>query len=212
MAHEVVYGFCENKCKVEVAPKTVVDDHEERVTALEAGEFETVNCAGTIVADELCGNRVGEITTTSPTKWSVAVSPTEILSYTQYSNSASGSSTYTPDSSLLYQWDKIYTNDATASYTVKIIGGISSQLYINKLVITFTDYITGNTVTKTYNLTYNSYSSYDINNRIATYIINDVPAFATVNVTSTVNQAMGSVAFSISITRNTKLYIKPKGT
>lgn len=43
MAHEKVYGFCENKCKVEVAPKTETDAVEERVTALEAGEFESAN-------------------------------------------------------------------------------------------------------------------------------------------------------------------------
>ena len=48
MPHEKVVGFCEpNKCKVEVAPKTETDALEERVTALEKGEFESIN-AGTI--------------------------------------------------------------------------------------------------------------------------------------------------------------------
>lgn len=35
MAHEKVYGFCENKCKVEVAPKTEVDAFDSRIKALE---------------------------------------------------------------------------------------------------------------------------------------------------------------------------------
>lgn len=36
MAHDKIVGFCEpNKCKVEVSPKTVVDDHESRLDSLE---------------------------------------------------------------------------------------------------------------------------------------------------------------------------------
>ena len=52
MAHEKVYGFCENKCKVEVAPKTKTDAFDSRITALEAGEFEMVN-AETIRVDSI---------------------------------------------------------------------------------------------------------------------------------------------------------------
>lgn len=44
MAHEEVFGVCENKCFVPVAPKTKTDAVEERVTALEAGEFESITC------------------------------------------------------------------------------------------------------------------------------------------------------------------------
>lgn len=35
MAHDTVYGFCENKCKVEVSPKTDTDAVKSRVSTLE---------------------------------------------------------------------------------------------------------------------------------------------------------------------------------
>lgn len=42
MAHDKVYGVCENKCLVPVAPKTETDAFDSRIKALEAGEFESV--------------------------------------------------------------------------------------------------------------------------------------------------------------------------
>lgn len=52
MAHEKVFGICENKCLVPVAPKTETDAVEERVTTLEAGEFDSAKI-GTLKFDSV---------------------------------------------------------------------------------------------------------------------------------------------------------------
>ena len=61
MAHDTVYGFCENKCKVEVPPKTDTDAVAQRVTTIEeivsngGVNSSNINNSGSITTDSVTG-------------------------------------------------------------------------------------------------------------------------------------------------------------
>ena len=88
MAHEKVYGFCENKCKVEVSPKTVVDAFDSRINALENEVNGALSCtsittSGTITSTGLItgnggfkGNLTGNATTANKLNTVVTLSAT----------------------------------------------------------------------------------------------------------------------------------------
>lgn len=140
MAHEKVYGFCENKCKVEVAPKTETDAVEERVTALEAGEFETIK-----------GNRVGVVTATGH-PWSEVVGIAS-ASYSIGMGTSSGSKDVTLPVTGLVGYDTFVNMNCT--YTVSL----NTTYYKNDMTttgtLTVTDIISGQTYTVSLSATNN---------------------------------------------------------
>lgn len=181
-----------------VAPKTETDAVEERVTALEAGNFESIN------AGEICGKRVGVWTTTKPYEWSFAVGDATIYTYGHKGSQESFKVTISDeyDFTNMYGWEAIdFESSEPITYTIKMDNDDYYGAGINSATVTFTDAITGNSVTETYTPS-NALKD-------ATFTKTGLSPF--VKVSGTVNFRQCNVTATFSITRPV-VYIKPKGT
>lgn len=145
------------------ALETETDAIEERVTVLEAGEFETVNVAGTIVADSVTANKLSGISTLTPTK---------ITLYTPYNFNTdrvrnSTTITYTISaypSNILLPYDEM-------EYTLSTVCGVTNYENMKSYTVTtVTDTNTNDVLyTKSLSATGHDYQS---NSDSVTIIVN----------------------------------------
>ena len=189
--------------------ETEMDMVEERVTTLEAGEFETVHA--NYLYGNLCGNRIGVATTIQPSAWATVVIDKSV-SFSGTGVNGSGNSTFSGSKTWgmteYKYWDVI--ENANGDYTIKLNPAVSSNGttcgWITEVTIVFLDKITNEEITK-------SYSGLTING--ATYTVN-LPLLADIkSINGTMYSrynTLGMVANMVVITRHSDVYIKPNGT
>ena len=119
-----------------------VNDYEERITTLEAGEFETIN-AGTINATNIYGTVYHEFVKTQPYPWASAITLGS-ASHTAYQNSNSYSSWSTIEYSFsgsinLTQFVGITAIDNSLLTNYKVTANGSANQSFSNIVITGTD-------------------------------------------------------------------------
>ena len=174
--------------------------YNTRLETLEAGEFETVTANG--LYGDIYGMRMGVITFTQPTPWSpvtkYTAGPLEIKFY--------GGTTYTGEYNFnistanFVHWDDI-DGDVEGLYTItRNHSGISYR--ITQIDVTFVDYFTGETTTKS--------ETYSTNSGTTTMTGPAIASKITIVVTTngTNYAAVGGNNVSIS----SSFYVKPKGT
>lgn len=136
--------------------ETETDAFDTRITALESiVDVET----GTIYADEICGFRVGQFSTTQPNPWTSAMGD-ESFSWQKmsfiYSDSNTQSGTATAGEvtyELLSGWDKIDNLDQTCEYTLSVLQAYSTSLFAKTVNLSITSALTGNVFTYTFSNT-----------------------------------------------------------
>lgn len=176
--------------------------YNTRITALESGEFETINCAGSIVATELCGKRVGVATTTQPNSWNPEFALSKGFSFihnTGYGNPQ----TYSENISLssCVYWDKVENPAELVTYTIQYNPGWTTAFYMSNIIVNITDVFTGEVTTKTFSG----------GTSTTTYTMS-APMLANVSVTATLNVLNDDhMSSSVTVSRPS-VYIKPKGT
>ena len=145
------------------ALETETDAIKERVTVLEAGEFETVNVAGTIVADSVTANKLSGISTLTPTGITL-YTPKKFSSGKQASNTTL---TYTIPayvSNIRLPYDEM-------EYTLSTVCGVTNYENMKSYTVTtVTDTNTNDVLyTKSLSATGHSYQS---NSDSVTIIVN----------------------------------------
>ena len=177
-----------------------------RVTTLEAGEFNSINCSGNIAANELLGKRVGIPTTTKPNDWAVGhgMSLSNTVSHTStdgLSHTVSSTKTYTVNFGSSVAWyDEIDLNINT-DYTIDfgLWVGAGNRILVNSVTVKFRDYFTNEVILEQ---TYTTFTDTTLS----------APAFTHVELVMVYGIYSGyNVSSTVTISRPT-IYFKTKGT
>lgn len=132
---------------------------ETRIATLETGEFETVNCTGTFNAENvtatnvygnICGKRIGEVTTVAPNAWYSSKSYSSNVS-TRIDKGTGGTftvsfNTLTVFAENLDYWDDVIVDNLFITYTITAKSP-SASYPITGITVDFTNNTTQEVIT-----------------------------------------------------------------
>lgn len=172
-----------------------VNDYEERITALEAGEFETIN-AGTINATNIHGTVYHEFVKTQPYPWANKVTMASI-SYSAYTERGWETTTHTLNGTIdLTQFFGITAIDNSLLVNYKLSTTNSPNCSFSNVTITVTDLVDSSNV---YTYTFNPGSG-------GAGDIIQIPVLCSISCTYSVAGAHWNYTISIAPTEN--IYLK----
>ena len=181
--------------------ETETDAIAERVTTLEAGGFENINCTGIIAADKIYGKRAGVATLIQPYVWSAKIDNCSTVNFGQAGKDVGAVRTtqYNFAPTNIQYWDALENGMCTYSFNLSC-GNVYTGSVATVDVIA-TDYVTGETYTHNLKTTA---TSYDRTSPAKVDVT--LPIMASLTVTLTANIGLGAFYLSVS---KPDAYIKP---